>query len=126
MSEGRNADKIPKRKSYYHAQAAGVKADSNRFAGDCNAMQGHIFDCTTKKDIHVFKDTIKFMADFVGTTFENGSEIRCIVENLVDFSRPKLMPLASDASELDKKLYKKRCESYVRKEDIYEEGKRKL
>ena len=65
---------------------------SPRFKGNSHDLEGYIFDCSDNKQADIFVHTLKRIAEYVGTEYRNGGNIRSTIEKIVRFAIP--MPLA--------------------------------
>jgi hypothetical protein len=52
------------------------------FIGKCLDLEGHIYDCTDPRQSDIFMKTMKEIAEYVGTNFKNGGDVRLAVEML--------------------------------------------
>ena len=70
----------------------GRTTHSPRFKGNSHDLEGYIFDCSDNKQADIFIHTMKQIADYVGTEYRNGGDIRSTIEQNARFAIP--MPLA--------------------------------
>ena len=49
---------------------------SPRFKGNSHNLEGYIFDCSDNKQANIFVHTMKRIAEYVGTEYRNGGDIR--------------------------------------------------
>ena len=53
---------------------------SPRFKGNIHDLEGYIFDCSDNKQADIFVHTMKRIAEYVGTEYRNGGDIRSTIE----------------------------------------------
>ena len=113
------------RKGFRFKAAPGVPKQA-KFEGKCDDLKGHIYDYSHAKQADQFAKTTKEIADYVGSTYKHGGDIRLAVLNL----DPPPLPMPDDppteANETQKLIWKKRIEQYIAREDKLEENLKTL
>ena len=82
-----------------------------KFEGKCAALNGNIYDCSDSRQADQFVKTTKEIAEYVGTTYKYGADVRMAVEQL---SMPTLeLPEdpPANASQTVMKLWEKQTTS---------------
>ena len=93
--EGRGANEKQKprtRRGDKDSYKPGRTTHSPRFKGNSHDLEGYIFDCRDNKQADIFVHTMKRIAEYVGTEYRNGGDIRSTIEQNERFAIP--LPLA--------------------------------
>ena len=102
--------------SFSRAKAQRKAPTPTRFEGGCEALKGHIYDCSeTRHQSDLYVKTTKELADYVGSTFSHGGDARYIIENLAMPIWTKPASLAVNADDVDKMIQKKEVEELKKK-----------
>jgi hypothetical protein len=117
----------PKKASrFYRAPIAGATAKAEEgFQGRCDDLKGHIFDCDGRQ-IDRYTVTMKEMAEHIGSSFMYGADIRWSLEHEQLFVIPKPQKLPDKADAIDKRIWEKEIDEYVKRKGKLEENCRKL
>jgi hypothetical protein len=88
MMEGVKVEKgsnpPPKKPSWYYrgSTTAATTADTKpEFQGRCDDLRGHVFDCAVGKQADRYTVTMKAIAEYIGSNFTYGDDIRWIMEH---------------------------------------------
>ena len=54
---------------------------TKRFQGNCEKLQGCIFDCSDSKQADTFVTTLKHISEYVGSEYKHGGDIRASIIN---------------------------------------------
>jgi hypothetical protein len=57
------------------------KAVSTKFKGNCNKLQGFVFDCSDYKQADTFVTTLKRFSEYIGAKYKHGGDIRSSLIN---------------------------------------------
>ena len=100
----------------------GRTTHSPKFKGKSHDLEGYIFDCSDNKQADIFVHTMKRFAEYVGTEYRNGGDIRSTIEQNVRFAIP--LPLAPSGTndELQKMILTKKVDAYVKRDYILDEN----
>ena len=95
---------------------------SQRFKGNSHDLEGYIFDCSDNKQADIFVHNMKRIAEYVGTEYRKGGNIRSTIEQNVIFAIP--MPLAPSGTnhELERMILTKKVDAYVKRDSILDEN----
>ena len=95
---------------------------SPRFKGNSHDLEGYIFDCSYNKQADIFVHTMKRIAEYVGTEYRNGGDIRSTIKKKVRFAIP--MPLAPSGTnyEVKRMILTKKVDAYVKRDSIPNEN----
>jgi hypothetical protein len=88
------------------------------FIGKCPDLEGHIYDCTDSRQSDIFTKTTKEIAEYVGTNFKNGGDVRLAVEllEMPTLTRPTAAVPDKDGKvdDMSKLIAEKMVNEYVR------------
>jgi hypothetical protein len=102
---------------YYRGSAiatATTKAEPT-FQGRCEDLRGHVFDCAVGKEADRYTVTMKEMAEYIGSNFTYGADIRWSLEHEKEFVVPKPISLDATADAIDKRIWEKEIDEYVKR-----------
>ena len=98
-----------------------------KFDGDCVELKGHIYDCSDAKQADLFVKTNTKLAEYVGKTYKYfPGDMQTLVKNL---KMPVLtMPTdpAATATETEKRVWEKKCDSFAKREEALEQNIQRL
>ena len=100
----------------------GRTTHSPRFKGNSHDLEGYIFDCSNNKQADIFVHTMKRIAEYVGTEYRNGGDIRSTIEENVRFAIPMPLALSGTNDEVEKMIRTKKVDAYVKQDSILEEN----
>ena len=86
-----------------------------RFEGRCEALQGHVYECTNFKQSDQFAKTTKEIADYVGKTYKYGGTMRNAVLSLAHPTVEEPMEPKDESSRLQMRKWEKEVDEYVKK-----------
>ena len=89
-----------------------------KFVGADDKMNGNIFDCTSRNQADVYKETMKVLVDLAGRTLTYGIDIRFVLENLAEptiLRPPKLTTKEITDDYCEALINKKEIEEYVKR-----------
>jgi hypothetical protein len=88
-------------------------------------MKGHVFNCTEGKQGDQYTVTVKEIAEYVGSNYSYGADIRWTLEHEALFvvKRPKK---PDDMDEIDTMIFKKEVDEYVKRREKHGENCRTL
>jgi hypothetical protein len=69
----------PKKPNRYYRGSANATATTKTepaFQGRCEDLRGHVFDCAVGKQAYRYTVTMKEMAEYIGSNFAYGADIR--------------------------------------------------
>ena len=97
----------------------------DKFKGKCKNLEGFVFDANKYNQADEYVKTWKEIAEYVGTNFDNGDDVRYTIENnkRPDFPKP-VKPRNSD--ETDELIWKKEVDQFVKRREMLEKNLRKL
>ena len=95
---------------------------SPRFKGNIHDLEGYIFDCSDNKQAEIFVHTMKRIAEYVGTEYRNGGDIRSTIEQDERFAIPLPLAPSGTADELQKIILTKKVDAYVKRNSILDEN----
>ena len=112
-----------KRQGYQ--KPAGVPRQA-KFEGKCEALKGHVYDCSDARQADQFTKTTKEIAEYVGRTYDRGGDVRLVVENLelVTFTEPSDPP--ANATKTQERIWEKTVDQFVKKTDTLAENMKTL
>jgi hypothetical protein len=84
-----------------------------KFEGKCDALKGHIYDCSDSRQADLYSKTTKEIAEYVGRTYTYGGDMRRAVERLEvpAFVMPE--DPAEDATETEREIWKVEVKEFV-------------
>ena len=99
-----------------------------KFTGDCEDLAGCIFDCEDSRRSGEFEGTIDQLANYVGSKFEHGGEIRGVIKNLepVVIAQPQPLPDFPAPNTVQNKIWELDIVAYVKKRNKIDDGLKKL
>jgi len=98
-----------------------------KFKGNCPELSGYIFDCSDYKQADNYQTTIRRIAEYIGSEYKHGGDIRSTVENekmfvLIVPTYPENEETKTEPSELNKMMFKGELGSYLKRKSILEEN----
>ena len=99
----------------------------NKFEGDCDELKGHIYDCSDAQKAIRFETTNIKLAEYVGNKFQDfPGDMQFVIKNLEmpKFTMPVDPPVG--ASETEKRIWEKKCDSYAKREEALEQNMQRL
>jgi hypothetical protein len=116
---------------YYRGSTApsvtAVKAEP--FRGRNEGLKGHVFECTDGRQGDQFTVTMKEIAEYVGSNYSYGADIRWTVEHdaLFVVTRPKKPDTTTTPmDEVDTMIFNKEVDEYVKRREKHSENCRTL
>ena len=109
----------------YQGQCQGYRKPAvkqPKFEGQCDELKGFIYDCLDPHQADMYAKTTKEIAEYAGWTCKHGANICKAIESL---KRPMMVPLAdpaADALATDQRIWEKKEDTYVKRENIYEQN----
>ena len=100
----------------------GRTTHSPRFKDNSHDLGGYIFDCRDNKQADIFVHPMKRIAEYVGTEYRNGGDIRSTIEQNLRFATP--MPLAPSGTnnEVERMILTKKVDAYFKRDSILDEN----
>ena len=90
-----------------------------KFEGKCEQLKGYIYDCLSHKMADMYMRTTNEIAEYIGTNYKNGGDIRLALLNL----RPPVVPLPADppagATQAALYIWQKKCDQWHRREEVF-------
>ena len=96
------------------------------FEGRTEELKGHIFDCSDARQANSYTNTIKEIAQYMGTKYKYGGDIRYLVENL---KAPKISVPDSpedNATLSEKEIWKLKISEHVKRKTQLRENSKNL
>jgi hypothetical protein len=97
------------------------------FEGDCDDLKGFIYDCSDLRQTDMFMKTNKKVAEYVDKKYKDYTcDMQALVKNL---EMPKfVLPIdpPASASETEKRIWEKKCDSYAKREETLEQNLQQL
>jgi hypothetical protein len=130
--EGPKVDKTagqpPKKavRHHYRGPIATVAKTEASFQGRCDDLKGHILDCVGGRQADQYAATMKEIAAYIGTKYTYGADIRWSLEHEKEFVIPKPTPLAASADDIDKRIWEKEIDEYVKRKSKLQSSCRTL
>ena len=95
-------------------------ANKEKFKGKCKELEGFIFDANRYNQADEYIRTVREIAEYVGTNYDHGSDVRQAIEEGV---RPTFMKPVKpappdgedDIDETDEMIWKKEVDYYVKR-----------
>jgi hypothetical protein len=121
----------PKKPSCYyrgsnnHQSTATTKADP-KFQGSNEDLKGNVFDCANGKQAYQYAVTMKWIAEYIGSNYAYGADIRWSLEHASLFVVPKPKKPANNADAIDTRIFEKEVDEYVKRKAKHTENSRKL
>ncbi len=97
-----------------------------KFEGRCEDLRGHIYDCVVGGQMaDQYALTTKEVAEYVGSKYEYGGDIRGAIEKgeLPTIAKPRDPP--TKTTKTDQRIWEKQVDQYVKRSGILEENVRK-
>jgi hypothetical protein len=104
----RGTNHLPKKPNRYYRGSAIATATTKAgpaFQGRCDVLRGHVFDCVVGKEADRFTVTMKEVAEYIGSNFTYGADIRWSLEHEQEFVVPKPTILDATADSIDKRIW---------------------
>ena len=117
--EGRGSNEKQKprtRRGDKDSYKPGRTTHSPRFKGNSHELEGYIFDCSDNKQADIFVHRMKRIAEYVGTEYRNGGDIRSTIEQNVIFTIPLPQAPSGTNDELEKMILTKMVDAYVKRD----------
>jgi len=99
-------------------------SNKNVFKGACEALQGHVIDSGKPGQLDKYTETMKQIANYVGSTYKNGGDIRKVIENVEE----QTIPIPSDPPEgatvTMKAIWQEEIKLYMKRKQQLEENKK--
>jgi bisphosphoglycerate-independent phosphoglycerate mutase (AlkP superfamily) len=99
------------------------------FRGRNEGLKGHVFECTGGRQGDQFTVTMKEIAEYVGSNYSYGADIRWTVQHEALFvvTRPKKPDTTTTLmDEVDTMIFKKEVDEYVKRREKHSENCRTL
>ena len=77
--------------------------NNSKFTGCCDALKGHIFDCSSSQQADQYVNTHCEIEKYIGHTFTYGNDTKWSLENLQKYTID--VPEAPPASSADNEVY---------------------
>ena len=110
-------------------QAKPQSVASKKFQGNCDQLQGCIFDCSDSRQADLFVTTLKRLSEHVGSTYTNGGDIRSSIVNEIKFDIPiptapvLVDPLAPTPAEtVLNMIFKGKITAYIKRDAILDDN----
>jgi hypothetical protein len=97
-----------------------------KFQGRNEDLKGHVFDCADGKQADQYAVTMKEIAEYIGSNYAYGADIRWSLEHEALFVVPKPTKPAGDADAIDVRIFEKEVDKYVKRKAKHRENSRKL
>ena len=119
----------PARTNHNRRPAAKSNTPSNKFKGNCNELQGSVFDCSDYKQADNFVTTLKRISEHIGATYKHGGDIRSSILNesrvvLAIPTRPRIVdendPIPEERVLL--MIFKGEIDAYIKRKGILEDN----
>jgi hypothetical protein len=101
---------LPKKPNRYYRGSAIATATTKAepaFQGRCDDLRGHVFDCAVGKEADRYTVTMKEMAEYIGSNFTYGADIRWSLEHEEELVVPKPIILDATADAIDNRIWEK-------------------
>jgi hypothetical protein len=85
-----------------------------------------VFDCAVGKEADRYTVTMKEMAEYIGSNFTYGADIRWSLEHEEEFVVPKPISLGDTADAIDKRIWEKEIDEYVKRKAKHGDNCRNL
>jgi hypothetical protein len=97
-----------------------------KFEGKCDDLKGHIYDCSSPRQVDLFAKTTKEIAEYVGRSYRYGTDVqRAIQEMALPILRKPVDP-PDQASKTDSAIWSNEVSTYVKRRAGMEEGLEKV
>jgi hypothetical protein len=100
----KGANPPPKKPSRYYRGSATAATTANTepgFQGRCDDLRGHVLDCAVGKQAYRYTMTMKEIAEYIGSNFTYGADIRWSLEQEEEFVVPKPISLGTNADAIE-------------------------
>jgi hypothetical protein len=81
-----------------------------------------IYDCSDAKQTDLYTNTTKEIADYVGTNYKYGGDVRLVIDNLAEPTLKKPSNPSGDADETDRELWKLQVKNFFLRQGHLEEN----
>ena len=128
---GNDDRKEPGQKPRYfpHQQRHNHNAGIKKFEGRCDDLRGHIYDCADMRQVDLYVKTTEKIIEYAGKCFKDyPSDMKLLLLNL---ERPTIVPPAEPPigtvlTTMQTKIFEKKIESFIKREETLEENIRRL
>jgi hypothetical protein len=97
-----------------------------KFQGRNEDLKGHVFDCADGKQADQYAVTMKEIAEYIGSNYAYGADIRWSLEHEALFMVPKPTKPADNADAIDVRIFEKEVDEYVKRKAKHTENSKKL
>ena len=94
-----------------------------KFHGACEALKDKIFDCSDYKQADTYATTIKRVAEYVGSQYKNGGDVRATILTESKFNIPRpIAPVVANArnptpeEQVENRLYERCLDALIKRE----------
>jgi hypothetical protein len=121
----------PKKPSRYYRgsssnhQPTTAKAEP-KFQGRNEDLKGRVFDCVDGKQADQYAVTMKEIAEYIGSNYVYGADIRWSLEHEAPFVVPKPTKPADSTDAISVRIFEKEVDEYVKRKAKHTENSRKL
>ena len=103
---------------------------TGKFKGNCVELSGYVFDCADYRQADKYVTNIKRIAEYIGTEYKQGGDIRSTIENEAPLTvpvplEPALIGEAEELTTSQKLIFKGQIDQYIRREAILQENMQK-
>ena len=102
---------------------------STKFKGNCEQLQGFVFDCSDYKQADTFVTTLKRISEHVGSTYKNSGDIRSSIINeaKVVIALPTAPVIVDDddptaVEKVQLMIFKGEIDSYIKRRSILDDN----
>ena len=102
---------------------------SKKFTGNCDKLQGCIFDCSDYKQADTFVTTLKRISEYVGSEYKHGGDIRSSILNEIKATVPVpgapviVDPLAMTPVEtVANMIFKGKIDAYIKRDAVLDDN----
>ena len=105
------------------------KPVSTKFKGNCEKLQGAIFDCSDYKQADNFVSSLKRVSEYVGAEYKHGGDIRSSLVNQTKFDVPiptqpvivnEAAPTATEKVQL--LIFQGKISAYIKRDELLEDN----
>ena len=97
-----------------------------KFKGNITDLEGYTFDCSDYKQAEKYVSTIKNIAEYVGTEYKYGGDIRITLENEVQITIPQpVNPVGDPMPLLESRIFEKEIYIYMKRRSTLDENVQK-
>ena len=101
-----------------------------RFEGKCIKLKDFVYDCQNSRQADQYIKTTEAISEYVDTEFEHGADITAAIEAMedIDFNSKSYKPsdLDQGKSDLDKYIWQKEVDQYIKRKYVYNNNKTKF